>query len=101
MWIELWTRALRDADMARARQQFDDRWRAAIAAVVGEGIDDGVFSVADPERVALELAALIDGLAVQVALDDRRVSLELTRSICVDVAERLLGAALEPLEASR
>ena len=99
MWIELWARALRDRKMAKARQDSDDRWRATIASVVGEGAEAGVFSDADPERVAIELAALMDGLAVQVALRDERVSLELTRSICVDVAERLLGAALDPLEA--
>ncbi len=27
LWIELWTRSLRDPELARSRQQLDDRWR--------------------------------------------------------------------------
>ena len=54
----------------------------------------GYFGGPDPERVALELASLIDGLAVQVALGDRLVTPELMRSTCIEVAERLLEAEL-------
>ena len=95
LWLELWTRALRDPDLARARQRLDDRWRSQIAAIVQEGVEAGDFDAADPERMALELASLMDGLAVQVALGDRSVSLEVMRSICFEVAERLLGTELE------
>jgi hypothetical protein len=45
--------------------------------------------------VALELAALIDGLAVQVTLGDRVVSSDLMHSTCIEVAERLLETELE------
>ena len=43
-----------------------------IAAIIADGQAAGDFAAADPERAALELASLIDGLAVQVALGDRR-----------------------------
>jgi AcrR family transcriptional regulator len=95
LWIELWTRALRDAQLREARQRLDDRWRAQIAAIVGDGVQTGVFTAADPDRVALELAALIDGLAVQVTLGDRRVSAPLMREICLEVAGGLLGVDLQ------
>ena len=36
----------------------------------------------------LELAALIDGLAVQVALGDGSVTPTVMREICIEVAER-------------
>jgi AcrR family transcriptional regulator len=97
LWMELWTRALRDPTMRDARQRLDDRWRAQLAATVREGQESGEFGGPDPERVALELAALIDGLAVQVTLGDRVVSAEVMRSTCVEVAERLLGTKLEVL----
>jgi AcrR family transcriptional regulator len=95
LWTELWTRALRDPAMREARQRLDDRWRAQIAEIVGEGQEAGEFAGADPDRVALELAALIDGLAVQVTLGDRVVTAEVMRSTCVEVAERLLETELE------
>jgi AcrR family transcriptional regulator len=95
LWVELWTRALRDERLREARQRLDDRWRAQIAAIVAEGVDAGVFKAADPDRAALELAALMDGLAVQVALGDRLVSRSLMRETCVEVAERVLGTELE------
>jgi AcrR family transcriptional regulator len=99
LWMELWTRALRDPAMGAARQRLDDRWRERIAAIVGEGQRAGEFRGPDPERVALELAALIDGLAVQVTLGDSVVSPEAMRSTCVEVAERLVEARL-PVPAS-
>jgi AcrR family transcriptional regulator len=95
LWMELWTRALRDPGMRDARQRLDDRWRDQIAEIVREGQEAGEFGGPDPERVALELAALIDGLAVQVTLGDRVVSQELMQSTCVEVAERLLETELK------
>jgi AcrR family transcriptional regulator len=94
LWMELWTRALRDPAMRDARQRLDDRWRRQIAEIVRDGQDSGEFGGPDPDRVALELAALIDGLAVQVTLGDRVVSTELMQSTCVEVAERLLETEL-------
>lgn len=102
LWMELWTRALRDPTMRATRQRLDDRWRGEIAAVVREGQEAGEFGGPEPDRVALELSALIDGLAVQVALDDAVVSAGLMRSTCVEVAERLLETELsaQPAAAS-
>ena len=97
LWMELWTRALRDPEMRDARQRLDDLWRAQIGEIVRDGQGAGEFGGPEPERVALELAALIDGLAVQVTLGDEVVSPELMGSVCVDVAGRLLDAELEVL----
>jgi len=96
LWIELWTRSLRDPDLARARQRLDDRWRAEIKAILLAGVASGDFEVVDTERVTLELAALIDGLAVQTAMGDELVSPPIMREICLDVAERVLGTTLDP-----
>ena len=94
LWMELWTRALRDPDLAASRQRLDDRWRAQIAGIVADGQAAGEFAGDDPERVALELASLMDGLAVQVALEDAAVTPEVMRSTCLEVAERLVEADL-------
>jgi AcrR family transcriptional regulator len=94
LWIELWARALRDPDVRESRRLLDESWREQIRSVVAEGQATGAFGGPDPERVALELASLIDGLAVQVALDDRQVSAEVMRVTCFEVAERLLEVEL-------
>jgi AcrR family transcriptional regulator len=94
LWMEFWTRALRDERMREARQRLDDRWREQVAAIVREGVEHGHFYGPDPDRAALELASLIDGLAVQVALGDRLVTADVMRTTCIEVAERLLGTEL-------
>ena len=95
LWMELWIRALRDRGLAAARQRLDERWRSEILNILNAGLAYGVFETdTDTERATLELAALIDGLAVQVALGDGAVSSEHMRTICIDVAERILGVEL-------
>ncbi|MGH2986615.1 MAG: TetR/AcrR family transcriptional regulator [Solirubrobacterales bacterium] len=94
LWMEFWTRALRDEHMREARQRLDDRWREEVAAIIREGVESGHFHAPDPDRAALELASLIDGLAVQVTLGDRLVTADVMRTICIEVAERLLDTEL-------
>jgi AcrR family transcriptional regulator len=96
LWMELWTRALRDRSTLAARRRLDDRWRAQIAEVIRDGQDAGEFEDADADEVALVLASLIDGLAVQVTLGDPAVSPEGMLARALDIAERLLQADLEP-----
>ena len=75
LWIELWTRALRDPSLAESRQRLDDRWRAQIAEVVARGPGAPATSAAPtPIAPRSSSSALMDGLAVQVALGDRVVT---------------------------
>jgi AcrR family transcriptional regulator len=99
LWMELWTWALRDADLRAARERFDSRWRATIEAVVADGVAAGEFgtrvgSTVDPSQAALAIAALIDGLTVQAALGDPEVSVERIAETVLASAERLLDAEL-------
>jgi AcrR family transcriptional regulator len=95
LWMELWTWALRDADLRTARERFDSRWRATIESVIADGVAAGEFSAdADPAQTALAIAALIDGLTVQAALGDPDVSVARLTETVLHSAERLLGAEL-------
>jgi AcrR family transcriptional regulator len=94
LWMEIWTRALRDRSTRRARQRLDRRWRKQIAEVIRDGQRSGEFGEADPDDVALVLASLIDGLAVQVTLGDPDVPKERMLTLVLDMAERLLGTEL-------
>ena len=43
LWMELWTRALRDRSTRAARRRLDDRWRGQIAGVIRDGQLAGEF----------------------------------------------------------
>ena len=94
LWMELWAKALRDEELAETRAELDGRWRGTIAAVVREGQESGEFRLVDPEEFAVLLAALLDGLAVQIALEDAQVTSERVRDLALKLAERELGCEL-------
>ena len=97
LWIEVWVRALRDPEMAKDREVLDQRWRAQLADIVRGGQGSGEFtSTADADELALRLATLIDGLAIQVIMNDPEVSSHRMHRTCMEVAALLLGFELEP-----
>jgi hypothetical protein len=71
----------------------DRRWRTTIGEIVREGQAAGEFSPIDPAAFALRLGALIDGLAIQVVLEDPEVSRERMFDLCMDTCSRELGFA--------
>lgn len=97
LWIEVWVRALRDPDMAKDREILDQRWRRQIADIVRGGQASGAFgSTEAPEELALRVASLIDGLAIQVLMNDSQVAPDHMHRTCMEVAARELGFELEP-----
>lgn len=91
LWMELWVRALRDPEVAAARERLDRRWRAAIVDVVRDGQAAGEFHPVDPEGFALTLGALMDGFAIQLALHDPGVTPDTVREHCMALVEERLG----------
>lgn len=94
LWLDMWARAPRDPDVARDRHLMDRRWRSTIADIVREGQASGEFGPADPDDFALRLAALIDGLAVQVVLRDPDVGPQRMLDLCRSMASEQLGFEL-------
>ena len=90
LWIELWSRGLRDPETAKKRAALDRRWRWTIADVVRSGQRSGEFAAVDADEFSLHLASLIDGLALQVVLEDEEVTTERMRELCIDFAGRAL-----------
>lgn len=91
LWLELWSRALRDPEVARKREALDRRWRGTIADVVRDGQEAGDFADVDPAAFALRLASLIDGLAIQVILGDPAYTPDEVRRMALEAAGRELG----------
>jgi len=70
LWLDVWALAARNDEVAAVRQKTDERWRKLIMSLVVEGQEAGEFSPVDASAFTATLCALLDGLAIQIALDD-------------------------------
>jgi len=91
LWVEVWAKALRDPVMAKEREILDRRWRDSIATVIRAGQASGEFPQGDAEEIALRLASMMDGLSIQVVMNDATVTPERMKRTCMQVAEREVG----------
>ena len=94
LWLEVWVRALRDDSARAARVSLDTRWRASLREVIQDGIAAGVFHTDDVEAATVRLACLMDGLAIQYALEDQGMSTERFRELWLTSASKELEADL-------
>ncbi|MGA8246456.1 MAG: TetR/AcrR family transcriptional regulator [Nocardioides sp.] len=91
LWFDLWAQAFRHPEVKKDRADLDAQWRDLITRVVQAGIDAGEVGKVDVETFAIMWGSLLDGLMVQVALDDPVVDAERARTIARDVAFTELG----------
>src|SRR3954468_17168888 len=91
LWLDLWAQAYRHPEVAQGRVELDGRWRTLIAEVVREGRRAGEVDKVDEQRFAATFAALLDGLAIQVALDDPDIDAAAATTIATDFAYNELG----------
>jgi AcrR family transcriptional regulator len=66
LWIDAWGEALRDPGLRRISAELDQAWFAAIEGVILDGVTAGQFRCPDPHAAAWRLAALMDGLSLQI-----------------------------------
>ncbi|SNR69314.1 TetR/AcrR family transcriptional regulator [Blastococcus mobilis] len=82
VWAELWVEALHDRDLQELNDQVYGEWRRIVAGVVRDGQDRGLFRDEDPVLVANGLIGMIDGLALQVLLGSRSMTVQRMREVC-------------------
>jgi AcrR family transcriptional regulator len=87
LWFDLWAQAFRHDEIKAGRVELDARWRKMIV----DALDSSGLSAKDKRMFALEFAALLDGLSIQVALEDPEVDCELAYDIAMRFAERELN----------
>jgi AcrR family transcriptional regulator len=92
LWFDLWAQAFRHEEVKAGRVELDARWRRMIvdairSAEASEEVDGGV----DARMFALEFGALLDGLSIQVALEDPEVDSNVAYDIAMRFAERELN----------
>ncbi len=92
LWFDLWAQAFRHDEIKAGRVELDARWRKMIVdAIKSAELDTKV----NARMFALEFAALLDGLSIQVALDDPEVDSDLAYDIAMHFAERELNLPQE------
>lgn len=87
LWFELWNQAARNPQAARDRAELDARWHATVVRIIRDGQASGELAAhVDADRFGHLLTALLDGLAVQIALNDETVTpllaLDITTTFC-------------------
>src|SRR6266581_4428437 len=89
-------RAALDPEVAGVRQKFDERWRELICSLVVAGQEAGEFGPVDPVDFAVLMSALLDGLAVQIALADPAVDANRAFELSMRFAAAQLGFTWAP-----
>jgi len=87
LWFDLWAQAFRHDEVKAGRVERDARWRRMIADAIES---DELAARVDTWMFALEFAALLDGLSIQVALEDPEVNAKVAYDIAMRFAEREL-----------
>ncbi len=70
MWIDSWGEALRNPAMRAISQELDVEATALIERVIRDGVANGQFTCPDPAGSSWRLAALLDGLGIQLTVHD-------------------------------
>jgi AcrR family transcriptional regulator len=97
LWLDLWALSPRNQGVAAVRRKFDERWRQTIATTVLSGQEAGEFDAAvDAGAFAVTLSALLDGMAVQIALEDPDVPPARAYDLALRFAAGQLGFSLDP-----
>ena len=99
LWFDLWAQAFRHDEVKAGRIEVDARWRRMIVDALESADSAELKPTVDAKMFALEFAALLDGLSIQVALEDPEVDSELAYQIAMGFAERELN--LPPAKKAR
>ena len=101
LWLDLWALSPRNAGVAAVREKSDERWREAIRSIVLAGQEAGEFTPVDADDFTIMLSALLDGLAIQIALEDPAVPPQRTYDLAMRFAAAQLGFDWEPAPTGR
>jgi AcrR family transcriptional regulator len=92
LWFDLWAQAFRHDEVKAGRVELDARWRAMIVDAVKSAHPDPDVDI---RTFALEFSALLDGLSIQVALEDPEVGSTVAYDVAMRFAERELNLPAE------
>ena len=96
LWLDFWAQAARNEEVASVRRKSDERWREVIGSLVQQGQEAGEFRAVDAASFAICLSALLDGLAIQIALEDPVVDTVASFELSMRFVADQLGFAWTP-----
>jgi AcrR family transcriptional regulator len=102
LWLDLWALSAHNNGVAAVRHKFDERWRETIEAAVQDGQEAGEFDASvDAGEFAVTLSALLDGMAVQIALEDPDVTPARAYDLAMRYAAGQLGFSWQEAQEQR
>lgn len=91
MWLDFAGEALKDPELRRSASRSQQRWEAAFADTIRQGVDAGVLTpVVSAAEAASVLSALLDGLGLQVFAMESDISGHEATQLLLDTARVLL-----------
>jgi AcrR family transcriptional regulator len=90
LWLTFWGEATRNERLRAVSERQHQRWTRFLARILRDGVAAGEFAPLDPHDTATQIAALVDGLAVQATLGNPALTPAQMRQICLDALHRLL-----------
>jgi AcrR family transcriptional regulator len=91
LWLDLWAQSARNTGVSAVWQKFEERWRETIKSLVLAGQEAGEFAPVDAGDFAVLLSALLDGFAVQIALEDSEAATARAFTLTMRFASDRLG----------
>lgn len=90
LWLTFWGEVARNERLRAVSERQHRRWTRFLARIIAEGNTSGEFAVVDPELTATQIAALIDGLAIQTTLQNPALAPARMRQVCLAALKHLL-----------
>lgn len=90
LWPATWEMSRLDPGLAAARARLDEAWRSQIVAIVEDGTSTGEFDAVEAKDFAMQLAAMLDGLAIEAMLGDPTVDAERMTQLAMSFVRAVL-----------
>ena len=90
LWLTFWGEVTRNERLRAVSEKQHRRWTRFLARIIAEGCAAGEFAPVDPQATAIQMAALIDGLAIQTTLQNPALPPAQMREICLGALRQLL-----------
>jgi AcrR family transcriptional regulator len=96
LWLTFWGEVTRNERLRAVSERQHRRWTRFLARIVADGVAGGEFIAVDAATTATQIAALIDGMAIQATLGNPALGVERMRQSCLDALRRLLTPPHDP-----
>lgn len=90
LWLTFWGEVTRNERLRAVSEKQHRRWTRFLARIIAEGSLSGEFAPVDAEMAATQMAALIDGLAIQTTLQNPILTPARMREVCLNALQQLL-----------